>query len=89
MQEMLALIALALLATHVSAFGAAGMLASPVRARTSGDLNMKIFDWKRRQLFETYEVPSGELRPRREGGSSSENGRLARNFNKTLKLNAF
>lgn len=29
--------------------------------RVSHGIEMKIFDWKRRQLFENYEIPAGEL----------------------------
>jgi large subunit ribosomal protein L15 len=47
--------ALALLMTTVDAFGATG---SSVRVSNRvGDINMKIFDWKQRELFETYTVP--------------------------------
>jgi hypothetical protein len=44
----------------VEAFGAAST--SNVRSftRTNADLNMKIFDWRQRELFENYKVPDGK-----------------------------
>jgi len=38
------------------AFGSTGM--STVR-NSKSDINMKIFDWKKRKDFEKYEIPEG------------------------------
>lgn len=38
------------------AFGSTGM--STIR-NSKSDINMKIFDWKKRQDFEKYEIPEG------------------------------
>ena len=49
-------VVLAFLATSVTSFG----VVSNVAVRTTGrmsNLQMKIFDWKQRELFETYTVP--------------------------------
>jgi hypothetical protein len=44
----------------VEAFGAAST--SNVRSivKSTGELEMKLFDWKQRQLFENYVVPDGD-----------------------------
>lgn len=42
----------------VEAFGAAST--SCRINRGNGELNMKIFDWKQRELFENYKVPDGK-----------------------------
>jgi len=47
-------VVLALLAATVNAFGAAS---HGVAVRSGRDLQMKIFDWKQRELFESYTVP--------------------------------
>lgn len=51
------MVVLALLAATVDAFGAASHGAVVRGVRTAGDVQMKIFDWKQRELFESYKVP--------------------------------
>ena len=45
----------------VEAFGAASTSNVRSISRTAADLDMKIFDWKQRELFENYKIPDGEL----------------------------
>ena len=44
----------------VEAFGAASTSNVRSISRSSADLDMKIFDWKQRELFENYKIPDGE-----------------------------
>lgn len=52
----LLLLTVAGLATVSNAFGSPSVRS--VQRMTQSNVNMKIFDWKQRELFETYEVPS-------------------------------
>lgn len=44
----------------VEAFGAASTSNVRSISRTAADLDMKIFDWKQRELFENYKIPDGK-----------------------------
>lgn len=61
MQSIIILTVVGLLGkSAVEAFGAAST--SNVRSviRSAGDMEMKLFDWKQRELFENYVVPDGD-----------------------------
>ncbi len=47
--------------TPISSFGAVGT--STCRStRVVNNLHMKIYDWKQREAFKTYEIPDSKLR---------------------------
>ena len=46
--------------SSVEAFGAASTSNVRSISRSTGEMEMKLFDWKQRQLFENYVVPDGE-----------------------------
>ena len=46
--------------SSVDAFGAASTSNVRSISRSTGEMEMKLFDWKQRQLFENYVVPDGE-----------------------------
>lgn len=55
MKGFLAVVAVSGLVNVVNAFG---FSTTAIRRAKMGDLNMKVFDWKQRQLFETFEIPA-------------------------------
>ena len=61
MNSVLLVAVAALLGTSsVEAFGAASTSNVRSISRSTGEIEMKLFDWKQRQLFENYVVPDGE-----------------------------